>query len=160
MQNRELSEKVTLASALRAENIAVNAVTSKGKERDGGNYKARRIDKLKVSFVLGSNAIAKQDRKEIFLRILDPDGAVLSDMATGSGAFVYNGQEMIYSSKETVTFNNTRQPVDILYGRGGIPLKDGKYTVEFTVKDLRSGREILRSNKPRFQLNLGVRLGT
>lgn len=130
VQNRELSEKVTIASALRAENITVNSLSSKGKERDGGNYKSRRIDKLKISFVLGSNSIASQDRKEVFLRILDPNGAVLSDMATGSGAFIYNGREMIYSSKEAINFDNTRQKLDIMYGRGGVPLKDGKYAVE------------------------------
>ena len=139
VQNRELSEKVTIASALRAENITVNAMTSKGKERDGGSYKARRIDKLKISFVLGSNSIAKQDRKDVYLRILDPNGAVLSDMATGSGAFIYNGREMIYSSKEAVNFDNTRQSMNILYGRGGVPFKDGKYTVELYSEGFKIG---------------------
>ena len=140
VQNRELSEKVTMASALRAENITVNAMTSKGKEREGGSYKARRIDKLKVSFALAPNSIARQDRKEVFLRILDPNGAVLSDMATGSGAFIYNGREMIYSSKEAVNFDNTRQSLDIMYGRGGIPFKDGKYTVELYSEGFKIGQ--------------------
>ncbi len=130
VKNRELSEKITIASALRAENIQINALSSKGKERDGGNYKAKRIDKLKVSFQLSKNAIAKQDQKDVFLRILDPDGASLSDMATGSGTFVYGGQEIIYSSRQSVSFNNTGQTVDIVYGRGGIPLKSGKYVIE------------------------------
>lgn len=140
VQNRELSEKVTMASALRAENITVNAMTSKGKEREGGSYKARRIDKLKVSFALAPNSIARQDRKEVYLRILDPNGAVLSDMATGSGAFIYNGREMIYSSKEAVNFDNTRQSLDIMYGRGGVPFKDGKYTVELYSEGFKIGQ--------------------
>ena len=140
VQNRELNEKVTIASALRAENIAVNALSSKGKERDGGSYKARRIDKLKIDFRLGPNAVAKQDRKEVYLRILDPDGAVLSDMATGSGAFIHNGREMIYSSKEAINFNNTGQTMGIMYGRGGIPFKDGKYTVELYSEGFKIGQ--------------------
>ncbi len=140
VQNRELSEKVTMASALRAENIAVNALNSRGKEREGGAYRARRIDKLKVSFTLAPNAVARQDRKEIYMRILDPNGAVLSDMATGSGAFVHNGREMIYSSKEAVNFNNSRQTIDIMYGRGGVPLKDGKYTVELYSEGFKIGQ--------------------
>ncbi len=140
VQNRELNEKVTIASALRAENISVNAMSAKGKEREGGNYKSRRIDKLKVSFVLGSNSIARQDRKEVYLRILDPNGAVLSDMATGSGAFIYNGREMIYSSKEAINFDDTRQSLDIMYGRGGVPLKDGKYTVELYSEGFKIGQ--------------------
>lgn len=140
IENRALAEKVTLASALHAENIIVNAVSAKGKERDGGKYKAKRIDKLRVNFKLSENAIAKQNEKEIFLRILDPQGAVLSDMATGSGAFIFNGREMIYSSKQTITFTNTQQLVDILYGRGGIPLKDGKYTVELYCEGFKIGQ--------------------
>jgi len=139
-QNRELAEKVTLASALRTEELAINAVSSKGKEREGGKYRAKRIDKLKVSFKLGENAVAKQNEKDIFLRILDPEGAVLSDMATGSGAFTYNGKEMIYSSKQTINFTNTRQAVDIYYGRGGIPMKDGKYSIEVYSEGFKIGQ--------------------
>jgi len=139
-QNRELAEKVTLASALRTEELAINAVSSKGKEREGGKYRAKRIDKLKVSFKLAENAVAKQNEKDIFLRILDPEGAVLSDMATGSGAFSYNGKEMIYSSKQTINFNNTRQAVDIYYGRGGIPMKDGKYSIEVYSEGFKIGQ--------------------
>jgi myosin heavy subunit len=139
-QNRELAEKVTLASALRTEELSINAVSSKGKEREGGKYKAKRIDKLKVSFKLGENAVAKQNEKDIYLRILDPEGAVLSDMATGSGAFTYNGKEMIYSSKQTINFTNSRQSVDIFYGRGGIPMKDGKYSIEVYSEGFKIGQ--------------------
>jgi TolA-binding protein len=140
VQNKELSEKVNIASALRAENLTVNAISSKGKESKGGKYRSKRIDKLKVNFQLGENAVAQQNSKEIFLRILDPDGAVLSDMATGSGSFMYNGQELIYSSKQTVAFDNTRQSVDIFYGRGGIPLKDGKYSIEVYSEGFKIGQ--------------------
>lgn len=139
-QNRELAEKVTLASALRTEELSINAVSSKGKEREGGKYKAKRIDKLKVSFKLGENAVAKQNEKDIYLRILDPEGAVLSDMATGSGAFTHNGKEMIYSSKQTINFTNSRQSVDIFYGRGGIPMKDGKYSIEVYSEGFKIGQ--------------------
>lgn len=140
VQNKELSEKVNIASALRAENITIRALSSKGKERDGEKFKAKRIDKLKVSFRLGDNAVARKNEKEIYLRILNPDGAVLSDMATGSGAFTVGGKEMIYSSKQTVEFTNTQQTVDIIYGRGGIPMKDGKYVVEVLCEGVQIGK--------------------
>ncbi|MDR6808750.1 myosin heavy subunit [Dyadobacter sp. BE34] len=139
-QNKELAEKVTLASALHAENVSVNAVSSKGKEREGGKYKAKRIDKLRVNFKLAENAVAKQNEKDIYLRVLDPDGAVLSDMATGSGSFMFNGKELIYSSKQTVSFTNTGQSVDIFYGRGGIPMKDGKYVIELYSEGFKIGQ--------------------
>lgn len=126
----ELEGKVNIASALRAEEISVNAITSKGKEQDGGKYRAKKVDKLKISFRIQENSIAEKEAKQVYLRILDPDGAVLSDMATGSGSFLNNGREMIYSSKEAIQFTNTNQEVNILYGRGGIPLKKGTYAIE------------------------------
>lgn len=126
----ELEGKVNAASALRAEQISVNAITNKGKEQDGGKYRAKKVDKLKISFKIQENNVAEKEPKQVYLRILDPDGAVLSDMATGSGSFLNNGREMIYSSKETIQFTNTNQEVDILYGRGGIPLKKGTYAIE------------------------------
>ncbi|MCE7070464.1 MULTISPECIES: hypothetical protein [Dyadobacter] len=140
VQNRELAEKVSIASALRAENLTVNAVSARGKEREGGKYKAKRIDKLRVNFSLAPNAVAKQNEKEMYLRILDPDGAVLSDMATGSGSFIHDGKELIYSSRQTVNFTNSGQSVDILYGRGGIPLKDGKYAIEVYSEGFKIGQ--------------------
>jgi len=140
VQNRELTEKVNIASALRAENLTVNAVSSKGKERKGDKFKAKRIDKLRINFKLGDNAVAKQNEKEFFLRILDPEGAVLSDMATGSGSFMFSGKELIYSSKQSISFDNSGQSVDIFYGRGGIPLKDGKYSIEVYSEGFKIGQ--------------------
>jgi hypothetical protein len=61
-------------------------------------------------------------------------------MATGSGAFSYNGKEVIYSSKQTVNFTNNRQQVDIFYGRGGIPMKNGKYTIEVYSEGFKIGQ--------------------
>jgi hypothetical protein len=140
VQNRELAEKVLIASALKSENLTIHAISAKGKERDGAKIKAKRIDKLKVSFNLQENAIAKHNEKEIYLKILDPNGAVLSDMATGSGTFMVDGKEMIYSSKQNIHFNNTKQAIEIMYGRGGIPMKDGKYAIEVYCEGYKIGQ--------------------
>ena len=136
----ELQEKITIASALRAEKIQVSAISDKGKERDSGNYRSKRINQLKVNFELADNAVAHANDKDIFLRVLDPDGAVLSDMATGSGSFLHHEREMIYSSRQKVAYKNARMPVSIIYGRGGIPLKSGKYTVELYAEGFKIGQ--------------------
>lgn len=136
----QLEEKIAIASALKAEKIVVIAVSDKGKERDGGRYRSKRIDQIKVNFELAENAVAEANDKEVYLRVLDPDGAVLSDMATGSGSFIHNEREMIYSSKQRVRYNNQRMPVSIIYGRGGLPLKEGTYTVELYAEGFKIGQ--------------------
>lgn len=138
-KNQELAEKVTIAAALRAESITVDAINKRGKEKDGGSYKAKKIDKIKVSVRLAPNGLAKQEEKELYMRILDPSGAVVSDMATGSGEFTYNNQGMIYTAKQNFNFDNSRQQVDFVYGRGGQRFNEGKHTIEIYCEGFRIG---------------------
>jgi regulator of replication initiation timing len=138
-KNQELSEKVTIAAALRAEAVTVNALNARGKESDGGSYKAKKIDKIRVSAQLSPNGLAKQEEKVMYMRILDPSGAVVSDMATGSGEFTYGGQGMIYTAKQSFNFDNSRQHVDFIYGRGGQRFNQGKHTVEIYCEGFRIG---------------------
>ncbi|MFD2522024.1 hypothetical protein [Emticicia soli] len=139
VKNRELSEKVTLAAALKAMNVNVNAINSRGKERDGGEYKAKRVDKVKISFKLAENALTKREDKVIYLRLLDPKGNVISDMATGSGTFTFGGNETVYTSKQTVMYDNSGQNVDFVYSRGSAYEK-GKYTIELYSEGFSIGR--------------------
>ncbi|GAB3714570.1 hypothetical protein GCM10027592_54470 [Spirosoma flavus] len=138
-RNEELAEKVTIAAALRAENIVVNALNARGKETDGGTYKAKRIDKLRISVRLAPNGLAKQEEKQMYLRILDPNGAVIADMATGSGEFTYGGQGMIYTATQRFNFDNSRQQVDFIFGRGGQRFNEGKHVVEIYCEGFRIG---------------------
>lgn len=138
-KNRELSEKVTLASALRAETINVYAITSKGKEKEGGNYKARRLDKIRISFHLVDNPLTKQEEKEIFIRILEPNGSIISDMANGAGQFTFNGQESIYTLKKRENYTNTHQLVEIIYARGQ-EYRQGKYNIELYCEGYKIGQ--------------------
>ena len=138
-RNKELAEKVTIAAALHAETVTVTAMNARGKESDGGTYKAKKVDKVHVSVLLAPNGLAKQDEKVLYMRILDPTGAVVSDMATGSGEFTYNGQGMIYTAQQRFTFANSRQRVDYFYGRGGQRFNEGKYNIEIYCEGFRIG---------------------
>ncbi|WP_128547878.1 hypothetical protein [Larkinella soli] len=139
--NKDLSEKVTRAAALKAQNVRVFALNSRGKQRDAtaDEVKAKRVDKLKVVYMLPENPLTKQEEKEVYVRVLDPTGAVVSDMANGSGTFQVNGQEQVYTVKQTVPFTNNNQNVELTYTRGGIPYKPGKYTIEFYSEGFRIG---------------------
>ncbi len=139
-RNRELTDKVTIAAALHAEDIAVTAINSRGKEKDGGSYKARRLDKVKVSFMLPPNPLAQKNAKDIYLRILDPSGAVISDMATGSGEFTYANKGMIYTAMQRIDYNSSGQQISFLYGRGGQRFSEGRHTIEIYSEGFRIGQ--------------------
>ncbi|GAB3500657.1 hypothetical protein [Spirosoma knui] len=137
-QNQELSTKVTRAAALKAQNVKVFAVNAKGKVKEDDAYKAKRLDKIKLVYTLLDNPLTKEEPKDVYVRVLDPTGAVVSDMANGSGTFTVDGNETIYTTKQTINYTNNGQNVELLYTRG-IPYKPGKYTVELYAEGFRIG---------------------
>ncbi|AHJ98663.1 hypothetical protein [Hymenobacter swuensis] len=129
--NQELSEKVAVASRLQAENIRIGVVNSREKEKadDDNEFKARRVEKIKVTFNLGRNDVSPKETKQIMMRLIEPDGAALYNLSTGGGTFMIDGAEAFYTAKQDVVFDNTRQPVQFLYAKGA-GYKTGLHTVE------------------------------
>ncbi len=127
--NRELSEKVSLAAALKAQNLKVLAVKSNGRTKDKEEYKSNRVDKLKLTFNLPENNLTAQEPKDIYMRVLDPDGAIMADDATGSGEFDVNGMPVKFTARESVAYQNNNQKVEMLYDNTS-KFRPGKYNVE------------------------------
>ena len=126
--NKELSAKVSQAAALKAQNLKVLTVNSRGKTKDKEEYKAKRVDKLKLVFNLPENALTAQESKDIYLRVLDPQGAVVADDATGSGEFEVDGTPSKFTARESIAYQNNNQKVEMLYDNA--QLRPGKYSVE------------------------------
>ncbi|PWK28495.1 hypothetical protein LV89_00699 [Arcicella aurantiaca] len=136
-QNDDLKRKVTLATAMKAINVQVAAMASNGKLREGGLYKSSKVDRLKISFIMPSNPVAEKNTKDIFVRILDQNGAVVSEDGKG-GTLQFDGKEVGYSVKQGIPFENNDQKVDILYGKGS-PYKAGKYSIELYSEGFKIG---------------------
>ncbi len=128
-QRRDLSEKVRVGGALKAENLTINVLNEKGKERDGGEYKAKRIDRIKVMFDVAENKISESGTHTVYMRLVEPDGAAVFDMATGGGTFTYEGKEAFYTAKQDLLYDKSRQKVSFVFSKG-TPYKSGKHIVE------------------------------
>ena len=129
--NQDLSQKVALASRLEAQNIQIGVINSRGKEKDDSDdeFRARRVDKIKVSFNLGNNEVAAKETKEILMRLIEPDGSALYNLSTGSGTFMLNGEETFYTAKRDIVFDNSQQAVSFVYSKGA-DYKRGLHTIE------------------------------
>lgn len=129
--NRDLSDKVTVASRIQASNIHVSVLNKRDKEKDDDKeeFKARKVDRVKVTFSLARNDVTPKDTKTIYMRILEPDGAALYNLSTGGGTFTVDGQEAFYTMKQDVVFDNTKQALNFVYAKGG-DYKIGPHTVE------------------------------
>lgn len=127
------AEKVQIASRLKAKNIKVYGVNNRGKEREG-EFRNRQVEQLKVAFNIEENEVAPLGGRNIKIRVIDPEGNVIFDVAKGSGSFMYNGREEFFTSNQQILFDNSEQEVVFVYDKGS-EYEDGNYRVEILADD-------------------------
>jgi cell division protein ZapB len=129
LSRQQLAQKVAMASVLKAENINTVAISNKGKEKAGGEYRSKNLEKLRITFVLGENKVATKEGKDVYLRVIEPDGSALFDLATGGGSFMYNGKEIFYTMKQNALYSGNNQRLGFEYLKGS-PFKVGINKIE------------------------------
>lgn len=97
-EREQLSEKVSLAAQLVATNINVKAVNDRGRDQS----RLSRSTQFVVSFTIARNITADPGERTIFVRIMTPDGNVLSKSI--GNTFPYENSEIIYSMRRTVEY--------------------------------------------------------
>ncbi len=139
--NRDLSEKVRVASRLEAQNIVVNVINGRGKEKEDSDneFRAKRVDKIRVAFKLAKNDVAQKEPKTVYMRLIEPDGAALYNLSTGSGTFQIDGEDMYYTSKRDFVFDNTQQQLSMVYDKNA-EYKKGQHTIELYSEGYMIGR--------------------
>ncbi len=125
---KDLASKVAIASQLKAENVTVMAVNSKGKERESP-FKNKQLEKLKVEFNLAENKVAPIEGKKIMIRVIDENNQVIFDVAKGSGTLMLNNKEEFYTAIQEILFDNTRQKLTFFYTKGS-EYASGNYSIE------------------------------
>lgn len=109
---KDLSQKVELASALRAEALEVMPMREKGRGKLEVTEKAKRVSKINTKFVIAENKVAAKGQRDVILRILKPDGYVLTDPNNGSGSFTKeDGRSSDFTLKNRVDYSNDRTEV-------------------------------------------------
>lgn len=125
--NQKLSN---VAATLKAESISILAYNSRDKAESRNVFRARRIEKLSVDFIIAENQIADAGSKKIFFRLVEPAGTVVYNSNQG-GKIEANGQSISYTMSKQVNYNNTRLPVNITYVKqDDYDFNEGKYKIE------------------------------
>lgn len=104
--NKSLSDKVDLASRFVISGLSTSGVKVKrdntGKETD----RANKVDKIRTCFTIMKNKVAKTGTHTIYIRILTPDGKVLSTGTGDANKFEFNNVKGLYSVKKTIEYKN------------------------------------------------------
>lgn len=95
-------------------------------------YKSKKVERLQITFdVLGNKLTDKTVKKDYMVRIMDPDGIVLSNNNTRLA-----NSDDLYTIKESVSFNGVQQKIKVNFTQSPA-YKKGKYKVE-----LKEGGEV------------------
>ena len=100
----------------------MTALNAKSKEVTRIKNAAR----LRTDFTLAANELTTPGDKTVYVRILAPDGYVLS--SEGAPTFDYEGERLSYSAQRSIDYQNEDLAVGIFYNGSGFTA--GKYTVQ------------------------------
>ncbi len=119
----ELSERVKKGSVLMADNIEALTINDRGRER----RLTRWVDRVQVCFTIRRNTVAEPGEREVFLKIIRPDGLVLA--TSSDNKIEFEGDSIMFSASRTVNYENDDLDACIYYTDDG-SLISGDYNVE------------------------------
>jgi hypothetical protein len=79
---------------------------------------------LGVSFVITKNVTASNGTRQVYVRVMTPEGEVLN----GGGTFEYSGKQMAWSMKKSIEYTGEETPLT-LYWTVNEYLGGGQYNV-------------------------------
>ena len=122
-EKEQLTEKVSLAAKLDATNIGIKAINDRGKTQKRLSRSAQFV----VSFTIAKNITAQPGEKTVYVRILAPDGTVLTKNA--GSTFPYENGNLQYSMKRTIEYGGEEIPVSVFWDIEEF-LMPGKYKAD------------------------------
>lgn len=131
-EKEELQSTIQKGSILSCFNIVAKGVKFKnGGKKESETTKASRTQKIKVSFSLGENKIAKAGEKTVFVRIVTPDGKEMAKSYDDNYRFSFNKSSGYYAGKETLNYANA-EISGVTYCEGQGELVPGNYIIEIS----------------------------
>jgi len=138
MENIKLNNKVAIGAKLSTKSIYVTGTKNRGNGKERETNRSSQIERIKVTFRLEENYVADIGTKDIYLKILGPEGSTLYNESSGSGTFKFEGQESLFTSQKKVEFNQSAQDITIYWEKGS-DYEKGKYKLELYADGLKIG---------------------
>lgn len=124
--NLDLNQKVSSASSIKVSNISVNGVEKNRKGLYEIETRAKRVGELQIRFNIADNVLAPTGQKEVYVRIIDPQGNLIAD--SSNLFYAQSGTKLQYTFKQTISFTNKGEEYEF-YWSDINKFKKGAYTV-------------------------------
>jgi myosin heavy subunit len=139
-ENVKLSNKVSLGTKLTTNSIIVTGLQFRDSGKQRETNKGSRMDGLKISFTLRENVMADKGFYEVYAKIINPKGETLFIEGTGSGKFLIQGSESLYTVKDKIEYSNDASKVYMVFWSKGSAFEKGTYKAELYAQGLLAGQ--------------------
>ena len=140
---------IDVASTLHASNFAIAGINERSGGKEKETTKAKKVDKLRISFEIDENRVTQSGKKDLFVSIIAPDGTPVSVQALGSGTFTTReGKELPYTQKISVDYKQSskqnvqfdwKQNTDFQKGNYKIEVYNNGFKIGEGFRELRKG---------------------
>ena len=141
-KNQELAEMVRMGARINALHILA---TAQQERRSGGlreTNRAKRADKIRTCLTLESNLVAKEGKRDVYVRVIAPGGRVLAKGAGDNYMFDYEGTRGLFTKKKEVYYEQKELDVCLFWDFIGEP-ESGLYRIEAYTDELKIGETTL-----------------
>lgn len=145
---RQKEEVIDIGTTLHASGFQIAGIKEKNSGKEKVTDNAKKVDKLRISFMIDANLITPSGPKDIFITITGPDGKPVAVQSLGSGRFVTrDGTEHPFTKKIQINYiQGQKQPVTIEWAQDG-DFKTGDYKVEVYNNGFKIGEGITTLEK-------------
>jgi len=144
-QKEELANKtanlegiITKGSVLPAMNLVGQAIRVRGSGKQIETNRADKAEMIKLCCTIGENKIAQHGKKDLYLRIISPDGEVLDDGTGSPKTFTFDKVSGKYSVKRDIDYAGQPQEVCVYYTVNSA-LSTGQYILELYESESKIG---------------------
>jgi len=130
-QKEELTNKVNQAATMKIYNYKAEAVYFKGGSKETPTNKANRAERIKIDFTVAQNDLIDTGTKLFYVRIADPNRAIICKGTGDEYAFDANGETLQFTEKVRVNYDGRETDVRAYYMKpSGIQFMPGTYFID------------------------------
>lgn len=114
-QKEELTHMVNQAAVLKIHNYNAEAVFFKGGSKETSTNKANRAERIKIDFTVAENNLVDAGTKIFYVRIAEPDRAIICKGMGDEYSFDANGETLQFTEKIRVNYDGKETDVRAYY---------------------------------------------
>lgn len=130
-QKEELTNKVNQAATMRISNYSAQAVRFKGGNKEAVTDRADRAERIRIDFTVAANELIQPGTKLFYVRIANPNRAILTKGSGDEYSFQSNGETLQFTEKVRVNYDGTETAVRAYYVHpSGYEMMPGTYFID------------------------------